>query len=67
MEKKQNLNEMVFRNHYNTLSKKEKEKIRNSILSESGMSYPTFYNKLRYNTFKPLELKLINTIINSRK
>lgn len=67
MKKEQNLNEMVFRDHYNALPDKQKEEIRNTILVESGMSYTTFYYKLRYNTFKPLELKLIANILKLQK
>lgn len=66
MKKVQNLTEMVFKNHYDNLSTKSKEEVRNIILTESGMSYTTFYHKLRYNTFKPLELKLIEKILKSQ-
>ena len=67
MKKQQNLNEMVFRDHYNALPDKRKEEVRNTILTESGMSYTTFYYKLRYNTFKPLELKLIANVLKAEK
>lgn len=65
MKKEQNLKEMVLRDHYNALTEKQKTDFREKVLSESGMSYTTFYYKLRYNTFKPLEVALINDIINS--
>ena len=65
MKKEQNLIEMVLRDHYNALTEKQKTDLREKVLSESGMSYTTFYYKLRYNTFKPLEVTLINDIINS--
>lgn len=63
MEEEQNLEKMVFKYYYTNLSDKQKETIRNAILSESGMSYTTFYYKLRNDSFKPLELKLIKNII----
>ena len=55
---------MAFKDYYDTLSDDAKETVRNRILGESGMSYTTFYYKLRNNTFKPLERKLIDNIIN---
>lgn len=63
METEQNITKLVFKDHYDSLTDSDKETVRNRILTESGMSYPTFYYKLRHNTFKPLELKLINNII----
>lgn len=63
MEIGQNLSKMVFKDYYDNLSDGDKEDIRNRILEESGMAYPTFYYKLRNNTFKPLELKLIEKVI----
>nr|DAM35948.1 MAG TPA: Transcriptional regulator FleQ factor, AAA+, ATPase, c-di-GMP [Caudoviricetes sp.] len=64
MKKEENLNKMAFRDYYDTLSDDAKEAVRSRILEESGMSYTTFYYKLRNNTFKPLERKLIDNIIN---
>ena len=64
MEKEQNLNKMAFRDYYDTLSDDAKEAVRNRILGERGMSYTTFYYNLRNNTYKPLERKLIDNIIN---
>lgn len=63
MEKEQNLSKMVFKDYYDTLSDTQKETLRNLIITESGMSYTTFYYKLRNNSFKPLEEKLISKII----
>lgn len=54
---------MVFKDYYTSLSDAEKETLRNFILSESGMSYTTFYYKLRNNSFKPLEDRLIQRIL----
>ena len=63
----QNLSKMVFKDYYDNLADSTKETVRNRILEESGMSYPTFYYKLRNNTFKPLELKLIKKVIEEIK
>ena len=67
MELGQNLSKMVFKDYYDNLADSTKETVRNRILEESGMSYPTFYYKLRNNTFKPLELKLIKKVIEEIK
>lgn len=67
MELGQNLSKMVFKDYYDNLADSTKEAVRNRILEESGMSYPTFYYKLRNNTFKPLELKLIKKVIEEIK
>ena len=46
MELGQNLSKMVFKDYYDNLADSTKETVRNRILEESGMSYPTFYYKL---------------------
>lgn len=56
---------MVFRDHYDKLSEEQKDTLRKRVIEESGMAYATFYWKLRYDSFKPLEMKLINEIMNS--
>ena len=56
---------MVFRNHYDKLTDTQKDIVRRRVLEESGMAYATFYYKLRTDTFKPLEIKLITEIISS--
>lgn len=56
---------MVFRNQYEKLSDVQKDLLRKRVIEESGMAYATFYYKLRTDSFKPLEIKLINDIINS--
>lgn len=63
MKKEQILGKMVFKDYYDSLSDADKETVRNRILSESGMSYTTFYYKLRNDSFKPLETRLICKII----
>lgn len=56
---------MVFRYHYDKLTDAQKDIVRKRVLEESGMAYATFYYKLRTDSFKPLEMKLITEIINS--
>lgn len=56
---------MVFRDHYDKLSDEQKDILRKRVIEESGMAYATFYYKLRTDSFKPLEMKLITEIINS--
>lgn len=56
---------MVFRDHYDKLSDEQKDTLRKRVLEASGMAYATFYWKLRRDSFKPLEMKLINEIMNS--
>lgn len=64
IEKEKN-EKMVLRYQYDSLSNAQKEELRKRVIEGSGMSYPAFYYKLRHNTFKPLEVKLINEIISS--
>ena len=62
MKKEQKLKKIDFRDYYSGLPDNKKEEVRNAILTESGMSCTTFYYKLRNNSFKPLELKMIDEI-----
>ena len=62
MKKGQKISKMVFKDYYDSLPDDSKETMRNRIIAESGMSYTTFYYKLRHNTFKPLEERLIDKI-----
>lgn len=57
--KKSNL---VFKHYYAGLPEAEKTEIRNKFLSSSGISYPSFYQKLRYDKFLPLERKELNLL-----
>lgn len=63
MKKEKIFKKMVFKDYYDTLSDADKETVRSLILAESGMSYTTFYYKLRNDSFKPLEMRLIDKII----
>lgn len=56
-------NKMVFRDYYDSLTSEEKTHVRDMIIDKSGMSYTTFYYKLRHESFKPLEIELIQNCI----
>ena len=55
-EKKQ---KMVPKYHYDQM---EKSRLRDEFLRRSGMSLITFYDKLRKDSFKPLERELYENI-----
>jgi hypothetical protein len=63
MEKGQNLSKMVFKDQYDALGEQEKKEFKKAFLEKSGISYPSFYVKLRNNTFKPLEEKCFNELM----
>ena len=52
-----------FRTWYDALDNTEKRKFRNELLRVSGMQFPTFYSKLRRNSFSPLEMESMCKII----
>lgn len=56
VEKSKNL---VFKNHYKSLSNEDKEKIRRRWTDCSGMSEPSFIYKLRNEIFMPLEIDFL--------
>ena len=56
VEKSKNL---VFKNHYKSLSNEDKELIRKRWTECSGKSEPSFYQKLRDETFMPLEVEFL--------
>lgn len=63
MKKEQNLSKMVFKDQYDALSEQDKKEFREAFLKKSGVSYPSFYVKLRNNTFKPLEEKCFSELM----
>ena len=54
---------MGFKNYYSNLSEKMKTELRDRILAESGMSYPSFYKKLKDDSYTILERRLIISIL----
>lgn len=53
---------MVPKYHYDQMEKTTKLKLRDEYLAKSGMSLITFYDKLRKDSFKPLERELFENI-----
>ena len=54
---------MAIRNYYDSLSKEGKATLRNEIIKALGVSLPTFYYKLRNDSFRPVEQKAVKRII----
>lgn len=56
------LSKMAPKYHYDQMEKATKLKLRDEFLRKSGMSLITFYDKLRKDSFKPLERELFENI-----
>lgn len=54
---------MVISDYYKSLSENLKEKFRKRVLDETGMSYTTFYYKLRKHNWRRSEVFIINGIM----
>ena len=63
----ENLSKMVPKYQSDRLPRKEKLKLRDEYLKESGISLITFYDKLRKDSFKPLERSLFEKLFNDKK
>ena len=63
----ENLSKMVPKYQYDRLPRKEKLKLRDEYLKESGMSLITFYDKLRKDSFKPLERRVFEKLFNDKQ
>lgn len=63
----ENLSKMVPKYQYEQLPRKEKLELRDEYLRESGMSLITFYDKLRKDSFKPLERNLFEKLFNDKQ
>lgn len=59
-EKKQ---KMVLKYQYDALSEEGKVEFREAYMAKSGMPYTTFYYKLRTDSFRPLEQKLFEELL----
>ncbi|RGT30752.1 hypothetical protein [Bacteroides clarus] len=53
---------MAPKYHYDQMEKTTRLKLRDEFLKRSGMSLITFYDKLRKDSFKPLERELYENI-----
>ena len=57
------IKKMGPRDQFGLLSKDDKVKFRDEYLLMTGMPYPTFYQKLQNDGFRPLELRAFNEMI----
>ena len=55
---------MVYKDHYNLLSNDARSELRNAFLSQTGLSLPSFYYKMRANSFKKMEETLLVDLFN---
>jgi len=58
----ENIQKMSFKVYFESLSTDDSNPIRDKMLASSGMGYTTFYQKLRDEKWKPLELKELENI-----
>lgn len=63
----ENLSKMVPKYHYDQMEKGTRLKLRDEFLKRSGMSLITFYDKLRKDSFKPLERILFEKLFNDKQ
>lgn len=54
---------MTIIDHWNLLNDGEKIDFRNSVLKATGISYPSFYNKIKKNSFSRCETIVILQLI----
>lgn len=67
MEKEMKIEKMVFKNHYDQLPLSEKLVVRDEFVKQSGVSLITFYQKMRNDTFKPLERELLEKLFKDKQ
>ncbi len=48
--------EKTFEDHYKGLSEKERVEVRDKFLEKTGLSYPSWYGKIRNMNFTKLEM-----------
>lgn len=58
------IEKLVFFDHYTSLTEKDKVFFRDRFLHISGMTYATFYNRLRKNNWTKLEQKALDEVFN---
>lgn len=56
--------DMAIIDYWNTLGEEQRAVFREEVMKETGISYPTFYRKIRLNSFNLSETKVIKSIIN---
>lgn len=63
MKKQRKATELTPKEQFDYLSRADKITFRDRFLTETGISYPAFYYKLRDNSFRPLEESKFNEIM----
>ena len=63
MKKQRKATELTPKEQFDYLSRAAKIAFRDRFLTETGISYPAFYYKLRDNSFRPLEESKFNEIM----
>lgn len=59
------MTDMAIIDYWKTLDEEQRSVFREEVMKETGISYPTFYYKIRNNSFNMSETKVIKSIINS--
>ena len=59
------MTDMAIIDYWKTLDEEQRSEFREEVMKETGISYPTFYYKIRNNSFNMSETKVIKSIINS--
>lgn len=54
---------MVISDYFNDLADAQKVKFRDEVIIKAGVSYPSFYRKLRDNSWRKPEIAIIQSII----
>lgn len=62
-EKSTEFPKMALKGHYDSLPEEQRVILREQFLSESGLSLPSFYQKLREDKFRPLERNLFHRLL----
>ena len=64
MTNERKVSELGYEDQYNSLSREDKVRVRDEFMRITGLSYPSFYNKMK-NGFRPIEEKVFIEILNN--
>jgi len=62
MANQEKVQKMTFGDYYQSLERERKTSLKNEIMKNFGVSYPTFYSKLCRGNYSPLEKKEIERL-----
>lgn len=62
MDNSEKVNKITFKSYYQSLTEEKKKELREKVIAECGISYPTFYSKLQRGNYSFLEQKEIMKI-----